>query len=143
MKLNKGILVELHNQKIMLRTRLHGTILDLTSRASLYCMNGHKGKYGCSWCLNAGKCINRRNCIPVDSEKPDMVTTVENVEQAYDLLKNSKDKTVIDGFKHISVLYFLPYWNIQDIDQPMVEGKFRIIYAFHLKAFIWDKFCQD
>jgi hypothetical protein len=83
MKLNKGIQVEFHNENILLRARLFGTILDLAARASLYCMNGHKGKCGCSWCLNAGKCINRRYCFLIDPERPEVARIVENVEQAY------------------------------------------------------------
>jgi hypothetical protein len=68
MKLNKGIQVEFHNENILLRARLFDTIVDLPVRDSLYCMNGYKGKCGCSWCLNAGKCINRRYCFPADQK---------------------------------------------------------------------------
>lgn len=112
MKLNKGIHVQLHNQNILLRARLLGTILNLPACASLYCMKGYKGKCGCSWCLNAGKCINTRYWFPIDPEKQHVARTVENVEQAYVLLRNSKGKTVVDGFKDLSVLYLLPYWNL-------------------------------
>jgi hypothetical protein len=42
----------------------------------------------------------------------DIDRIVENFEQTYDLLKHSKDKTAIDGFKEITMLYLLPYWNL-------------------------------
>lgn len=156
-ELNTGLNLKLHDEDVLLRARLLGTIVDLPARASVYCMTNHKGKCGCSWCLNEGKSINRRYCFAIDREKPDVLRTAESVQSVYNKLKNTEEEA-IDGFKDISVLSILPYWNVVYSDSldamHQMHGIFKTLtslwskpkfktYAIHLKAFIWDKFCQD
>jgi hypothetical protein len=156
-RLDDGIPVCINNEDVLLRARLLGTVLDLPARKSLYCMTGHNGKCGCSWCLNQGKSINKRYCFPINEQDPDPLRTIENVNIAYEMLRQntSNPEYTVDGLKDITVLNVLPYWHMVYSDcldaMHQFQGLFKTLtslwskpkfktYAFYLKSQKWDEF---
>lgn len=62
LKLDRGLPVNVNGETITLRSRLVGNVFDLPARAAVYCMHGHNGSHGCSWCNSKGQRINKRYC---------------------------------------------------------------------------------